>query len=121
MPKIFILQINRSSDPAKPTIGIYAQGISAVNIPLQQTLAWEIYELKFVGGKPIKRSLSDHFIAYQRLWRHYALFLRRVRSTRYLLDREVGFFKRLRLKWFPPPIVSLYAVAVARPSDLSAV
>lgn len=107
---IYLLHINTSTNPLIPRSSFYASGISAVDIPLEKVVNWEIYRTIFLRGKPVKRSLNNHFIAFQKLWKAYRVFLRRVRSTRFLLDRETT---GARFFWTPPPIGILYADSVS--------
>ena len=87
----------------------YTRGIKPTNIPLHDIVGWSIYRQVFSGRKSAQFSLKRHFIAFQRLWRAYSDLLRRVRSPRFVLRREV---EGIRLRW-PPPTATLYATAVS--------
>jgi len=85
-----MLKLNRSSDPQKPQESYYAQGMSAQCISLENVIHWTIVKIEFPHGIPQVKSLNRGFLRFQRKVRAYFLFLRRVRSIRNLLRREIG-------------------------------
>lgn len=111
MPQaIYLLQVNTSPNKLKPTITYYTSGIKPSMIALDKAYRWEIYRCNIVNGTPVNCIISHQFIAFQRLWRAYYVFRRRVKSL-FFLERELT---GLRLDdWRPPTKGSLYAVAVA--------
>ena len=109
-PPIYILQLNTSQIPSKPALSFYTNGIRPRLIALEKAHGWEISRYTLINGTPVNCILSHQFIAFQRLWRHYSSFRRRVKSLRFLRDREVSGFK---LSWSPPTKGCLYALAVA--------
>ena len=111
MPQpIYILQLNTSPNKLNPTITFYTKGICPSMIALDKAYSWEISRYTIVNGTPVNCILSHQYIAFQRLWRHYSAFRRRVKSL-FFLDRELTG-ERLD-PWRPPTKGSLYAVAVA--------
>ena len=90
MPPVYTPLLNRSADPQKPEESYYAQGMSAQCISLENVIHWSILKIEFCHGIPQIKSLNREFLHFQRKCRAYFLFLRRVRSIRNLLRREVG-------------------------------
>ena len=109
-PAVYLLQLNTSPNKLKPTITYYTTGINPSMIALDKAYGWEIYRCNFVNGTPVNCILSHQFIAFQRLWRSYSVFRRRVKSL-FFLERELTG-ERLD-DWRPPTKGSLYAVAVS--------
>jgi len=107
MTQIYLLKINRSSDIRKPQVSFYTQGISAQCIHLENVIHWSIEKITLVNGKPFPTSLSKHFLAFQRLVKHYSRFLLSLRSLRVL--RRLEETGRLPV-WRPPPTGALYSV-----------
>lgn len=85
-----MLKLNRSSDPEKPQESYYAQGMSAQCISLENVIHWTIVKIEFRRGIPQMKSLNRGFLRFQQKCRAYFRLLRRVRSIRNLLRREVG-------------------------------
>jgi hypothetical protein len=102
---IYILEIHTSSNPLRPGLRIYTQGINFTEVNLSVMCKWFINRVRYENGIVISKQFSDHFIAFQRLWRAYYSFLRRVRSPRFLRLRETT---GLRVKFRRPPIGTLY-------------
>lgn len=109
-PAVYLLQLNTSPNKLKPTITYYTTGINPSMIALDKAYGWEIFRCNFVNGIPINCIISHQYIAFQRLWRAYSSFRRRVKSL-FFLERELTG-ERLD-DWRPPTKGSLYAVAVA--------
>jgi hypothetical protein len=107
---IYILQLNTSPNKLNPTITFYTKGIRPSMIALDKAYSWEISRYTLTNGKPVNCIISHQFIAFQRLWRAYSVFRRRVKSL-FFLERELTG-ERLD-DWRPPIKGSLYAVAVA--------
>ena len=106
MPPIYMLKLNRSYSIERPQISYYAQGLSAQCIHLENVIHWSILKIILVCGKPVYFNLTRHFLAFQRLIKLYAQFLRSARSLRVLRYREeTGKV----LRWRAPPIGALYA------------
>jgi len=87
---MYLLKLNRSIEPLKPQESYYAQGMSAQCISLENVIHWSILKIEFPLGKPEIKSLNRPFLAFQRKVRDYFRLLRRVRSIRNLLRRELG-------------------------------
>jgi len=102
---IYILEIHTSSDPLRPGLRIYTQGVDFTDVNLTVICKWFINRISYENEKVNSKKLSDHFIAFQRLWRAYYSFLRRVRSPRFLRLRETT---GLRVRFRRPPIGALY-------------
>ena len=84
---------------------IYTQGINFTQVDLTIIHKWFINRFTYENGRLVSSQFSDHFIAFQRLWRAYYSFLRRVRSLRFLRLRETT---GLRVKFRRPPTGTLY-------------
>ena len=110
---IYILQLNSSPKHLKPSLTLYPKGIRPSIIPLEKAHSWEICRYTILNGKPVNCILSHQFIAFQRLWRSYNHFRRRVKSLFFLKRELTG--ERLN-PWRPPTKGSLYAVAVSKSS-----
>lgn len=108
---IYILQLNSSPNHLKPSLTLYPKGIRPSIIPLDKAHGWEICRYTILNGKPVNCILSHQFIAFQRLWRSYNHFRRRVKSLFFLKRELTG--ERLN-DWRPPTKGSLYAVAVSK-------
>lgn len=91
-----MLKLNRSSDPRRPQESYYAQGMSAQCISLENVIHWTIVKIEFRHGIPQTISLNRGFLRFQRKCHAYFRLLRRVRSIRNLLRREVGLPPRVR-------------------------
>ena len=85
-----MLKLNRSADPKRPRESYYAQGMSAQCISLENVIHWSILKIEFPFGSPEVKILNRPFILFQRKCRAYFRLLRRVRSLRFLLRRELG-------------------------------
>ena len=109
MSPIYVLKINRSSDIRKPQMSFYTQGISAQCIHLENVIHWSIEKITLVNGKPCATSLSKHFLAFQRLVKHYSRFLLSLRSLRVL--RRLEETGRIPV-WRPPPTGALYSTGL---------
>ena len=107
MPPIYMLKLNKSSNPDKPQLSFYAQGMNAQCISFSNITHWSIIKLIIIGGRPVYFSLNRHFIALQRLMKKYAGYLLSLRSLRVLRLRELG--GKLP-SWRCPPIGTLYTV-----------
>ena len=107
---IYVLQLNTSPNKLNPTVTFYTKGIRPSMISLDKAYSWEISRYTLINGKPVNCIISHQFIAFQRLWRAYSIFRRRVKSL-FFLERELTG-ERLD-DWRPPIKGSLYAVAVA--------
>ena len=90
MPPLYMLKLNRSSDPRRPQESYYAQGMSAQCISLENVIHWTIVKIEFPLGSPQTISLNRGFLRFQLKVRAYFLFLRRVRNIRNLFRRELG-------------------------------
>lgn len=90
MAPIYMLRINRSKDLLNPQISYYAQGMNFEHISLVNITRWTICKMTFPGGSLVIKSLNLVFIRFQQRIRHYFRFLRRVRSIRFLLRRELS-------------------------------
>jgi hypothetical protein len=90
MPPLYMLKLNRSSDPRRPQESYYAQGMSAQCISLENVIHWTIVKIEFPLGSPQTRSLNRGFLCFQRKVRDYLRLLRRVRNIRNLFRRELG-------------------------------
>ena len=88
MPPLYMLKINRSSNPLKPQESYYARGMSAQCISLKNVIHWTILKIEFPSGNPETKSLNKPFLRFQRKIKAYFCLLRRVRSLKFLLDRE---------------------------------
>jgi hypothetical protein len=106
----FHVLMTRRRDLHGNAYAFYTRGIKPTNIPLHDVVGWSIYRQVFSGSKSAQFSLKRHFIAFQRLWRAYSALLRRVRSPRFILRREIEGPRRL--VW-PPLMATLYATAVS--------
>ena len=106
----FHVLMTRRKDHHGNAFAFYTRGIKPTNIPLEGIVGWSIYRQVFSGCKSAQFSLNRHFIAFQRLWRAYSALLRRVRSPRFILRREVEGARRLL---WPPLMATLYATAVS--------
>ena len=84
-----MLKLNRSTDRLSPQMSYYAQGMSVQCIPLENVIHWTIIRVEFLQGRAKEISLNKPFLAFQRKVRGYFRFLRRVRSIRRLLSREL--------------------------------
>ena len=102
---IYILEIHTSPNPLRPGMRIYTQGINFTQVDLTIIHKWFINRVTYENGRLVSSQFSDHFIAFQRLWRAYYSFLRRVRSLRFLRLRETT---GLRVKFRRPPTGTLY-------------
>ena len=102
---IYILEIHTSPNPLRPGMRIYTQGINFIQVDLTTIYKWFINRVTYENGRLVSSQFSDHFIAFQRLWRAYYCFLRRVRSLRFLRLRETT---GLRVKFRRPPTGTLY-------------
>ena len=112
MPPIYMLKLDKSPLPCKTQLSFYAQGMSAQCIAFTNVTHWSILRMILIGGKPIYFNLTRHFIAFQRLIKLYAQFLRSVRSLRVLrLREETGRGPR----WRMPLKGELYAEARTPP------
>lgn len=107
MPPIYILKINRSPDICKPQISMYVRGMDVRCIAFENVIHWTICRTEFPKGNAVLTSLNRHFIAFQRLAKSYFRFLLRVKSLRFLRERELT---GKSLLWRRPPIGALYAV-----------
>lgn len=87
-------------------MSFYAQGISAQCIHLQNVIHWSIEKITIVNGMPCPTSLSKHFLAFQRLVKHYSRFLLSLRSLRVL--RRIELTGRVPV-WRRPPTGALYS------------
>ena len=90
MGPIYMLKLNRSTDPLKPQDSYYAQGMSAQCISLENVIHWSILKIEFPLGSPVIKSLNRPFLAFQRKCQTYLRLLRRVRNIRNLRRRELG-------------------------------
>ena len=90
MPPIYMLKINRSKDLLNPQISYYAQGMNFNTIPFDTVIRWMLCKMTFPGGNLCIKSLNLPFIRFQRRVKNYLRLLRRVRSIRFLLRREIG-------------------------------
>ena len=100
-----MLKLNRSSSLETPQLSFYAQGMSAQCIAFTNVTHWSILRIILINGKPTYYNLTRHFIAFQRLMKGYAQFLRSLRSLRVLrLREETGKGSRR------PPTGDLYTV-----------
>jgi len=112
MPPIYMLKLDKSPLPCKTQLSFYAQGMSAQCITFTNVTHWSILRMILIGGKPVYFNLTRHFIAFQRLIKLYAQFLRSVRSLRVLRKREeTGEGPR----WRAPLKGELYAKALEPP------
>ena len=102
---IYILEIHTSPNPLRPGMRIYTQGVDFTQVDLTVMRKWFINRVSYENGKVISTHICSHFIAFQRLWRAYYSFLRRVRSLRFLRLREIT---GLRVKFRRPPTGTLY-------------
>ena len=84
---------------------IYTQGVNFTEVNLTVICKWFINRISYENGKVISRHICSHFIAFQRLWREYYSFLRRVRSPRLLRLRATT---GLRVRFKRPPTGTLY-------------
>ena len=84
-----MLKLNRSSDPLKPQVSYYGQGMSAQCISLENVIHWTILKIEFPLGNPQTKSLNRSFLVFQRKCRAYFRVLRRVRNIRNLFAREL--------------------------------
>lgn len=108
-----MLKLNKAPLALAPQLSFYAQGMSAQCIAFTNVTHWSILRIVLIGGKPVYFNLTRHFIAFQRLIKLYAQFLRSARSLRVLRLRELtGKGPR----WRAPPIGALYALARAPPT-----
>lgn len=99
MPPMYMLRINRSNDFLNPQISYYGKGMDFNQVPLNIIVEWTICKMTFPGGNPKIKSLNLPFIRFQQRIRNYFRVLRRVRSIRFLLCRELGLVE--------PPIGAL--------------
>ena len=90
MAPVYMLKVNRSKDLLNPQITYYAQGMNIEHIPLNHIERWTICKMTFPRGSLVIKSLNLVFIRFQQRLRDYLRFLRRVRSIRFLLRRELG-------------------------------
>ena len=90
MPPMYMLRINRSNDFLNPQISYYGNGMDFNQVPLHTITEWTLCKMIFPEGKPEIKSLNLPFIRFQQRIRNYFLVLRRVRSIRFLLRRELG-------------------------------
>ena len=103
---IYILKLNSSSDPENPSTCFYTKGLSASQISLDKARSWEIIKCSMKNGKSVQLVLNSQFIAFQRLWRAYSGFRKRVINLIFLRKREeTGKSSR---KWKPPNRLDLY-------------
>jgi hypothetical protein len=112
---IYILKLNSSSDPENPSMCFYTKGLSASQIFLDKARGWEIIKCSMKNGKSVQLVLNSRFIAFQRLWRAYSGFRKRVINLRFLRKREeTGISSR---EWSPPNRLHLYkdTIIVLRP------
>jgi len=116
MAPIYLLKINRSSDIRKPQVSFYAQGISAQCIHLQNVIHWSIEKITLVNGMPCPTSLTKHFLAFQRLVKHYSRFLLSLRSLRVL--RRIELTGRVPV-WRRPPTGALYSIGLLDSDEFS--
>jgi hypothetical protein len=84
-----MLHLNRSSDPLRPQESYHAQGMNVQCIPLENVIHWTILRVEFFQGRAKEISLNKPFLAFQLRVRNYFRLLRRVRSLRRLLTREL--------------------------------
>jgi len=85
-----MLKLSRSNEFLSLQISYYARGMSAQCISLENVIHWTILKVEFPSGIPHFKSLNLPFIRFQQRCRSYFQLLRRVRNTRFLLNREVG-------------------------------
>lgn len=102
--QIYVLEINRSSNPRRPMMSFYAKGVNPLLINLKDIVAWSIRRYTFVGLSKSKK-IERHFIAFQRLWKLYNIFLNTVRSMRYIRLREMT---GARIRFKMPSLEELY-------------
>lgn len=103
---IYILKLNSSSDPENPSTCFYTKGLSAGQIALDKAHGWEIFKCYMKNGKSVQLVLNSRLIAFQRLWRAYSGFRKRVINLRFLRKREeTGISSR---EWTPPNRLHLY-------------
>jgi hypothetical protein len=103
---IYVLKLNSSSDPENPSTCFYTKGLSAGQIALDKAHGWEIFKCYMKNGKSVELCLNSRFIAFQRLWRAYSGFRKRVINLRFLRKREeTGISSR---EWSPPNRLHLY-------------
>lgn len=92
-------------------MSVYSQGTPIRMLTFEHMSEWAIIRRLWTRGGAIDIPLNRYFIAFQRLWRAYISFLRRVRSPRFLRDRELFGLPRVLPLW--PPTATLYAAAVS--------
>ena len=103
-----MLKLNKSSNPDKPQLSFYSQGMNAQCISFSNITHWSILKIILIKGKPVHFCLNRHFLALQRLMKFYCRFLLSLRTLRVLRRREeTGKMPR----WRAPPIGALYAEA----------
>jgi hypothetical protein len=82
----------------------YAKGVSPLCINLTDIVTWSIRHYTFIGGTRSKK-IERHFIAFQRLWKSYNIFLKVVQSVRYIRLREMT---GARITFKKPSLEELY-------------
>ena len=108
---IYILKLNSSSDPENPSTCFYTKGLSASQIALDKARSWEIIKCSMKNGKSVQSLLNSQFVAFQRLWRAYSGFRKRVINLIFLRKREETSISSR--EWSPPNRLQLYRHTIA--------
>lgn len=106
MAPIYILKLDRSPDILSPQISMYVRGMDVQCISFKNVIRWTICRTVFPKGDAVSISLNRHFIAAQRIIKSYCKFLIKVKSLKFLREREET---GKSLIWRKPRLVTLYA------------